>query len=177
MKNENFPEIPGIPAAEARQDHGQRRQEPAASAQDVLQNKADWTDDPPPADQLREVKEQYADRYEEHVTNSTYYFFLNQRVSRSTTPEVRKAVHYAIDKRALARLFGGQLEPGCNFLPPGMQGYEKIEPCPFGDPNAAPNVEEAKKIIQEAGVAGEKVTVWGNDEEPTKPSRSTWPTS
>ena len=28
---------------------------------------------------------------------------------------------------------------------------------------------KAKKLIQQAGVAGEKVTVWGNDEEPSKP--------
>ena len=58
--------------------------------------------------------------------------------------------------------------PGCNFLPPGMQGYEKIDPCPYGDPKAAPDIEKAKQLIQEAGVAGESVTVYGNDEELTR---------
>ena len=33
-----------------------------------------------------------------------------------------------------------------------MQGYEKVEPCPYGDPNEPPNIEEARKLIKEAGV-------------------------
>ena len=32
------------------------------------------------------------------------------------------------------RLFGGLLAPGCNFLPPGMVGYTKIDPVPVGRP-------------------------------------------
>ena len=168
-KNPNFPQIEGIP--EAKLDRvdvtivkNQQRQ-----TQDVIQNKVDWILDPPPADQLRQVKTQYKDRFEEYVTNSTYYFFMNERVKPFDDPNVRKAVNFGIDKRALARLFGGLLEPGCNFLPPGMKGYEKIEDCPYGDPNAAPNVEEARKLIKEAGVEGTKVEVYGNDEEPSRP--------
>jgi peptide/nickel transport system substrate-binding protein len=168
-KNPNFPQIEGIP--EAKLDgvdvtivKNQQRQ-----TQDVIQNKVDWILDPPPPDQLRTVKSQYADRFEEYVTNSTYYFFMNERVKPFDDENVRKAVNFAIDKRALARLFGGLLEPGCNFLPPGMQGYEKIEDCPYGDPNAAPNVEEARRLIKEAGVDGTKVSVYGNDEDPSKP--------
>jgi peptide/nickel transport system substrate-binding protein len=83
-------------------------------------------------------------------------------------PRVRQAVSFAVDKRALARLFGGLLEPGCNFLPTGMQGYEKIDPCPYGDPKAAPNIEKAKQLIEEAGVAGQSVSVYGNEEELTR---------
>ena len=83
-------------------------------------------------------------------------------------PQVRQAVNFAIDKRALQRLFGGLLTPSCNFLPPGMQGYQKIDPCPYGDPKAAPDVAKAKQMIQEAGAAGQSVTVYGNDEELTR---------
>jgi peptide/nickel transport system substrate-binding protein len=164
-KNENYPEIPGIPPAHLDKitvnvvDNNER------SIRDVLSNKADWMDDPGPGDALREFKETASERYTEQVTNSTYYFFLNQRVKPFDNPELRKAVAYAIDKKALARLFGGQLEPGCNFLPPGMQGYEKIDPCPHGKGG---DIERAKKIVQDEGAAGEKVTVWGNEEESTK---------
>ena len=49
-----------------------------------------------------------------------------------------------------------------------MQGYQKIDPCPYGDPKAAPNIEKAKQLIQEAGVAGQSVSVYGNDEERTR---------
>jgi peptide/nickel transport system substrate-binding protein len=125
-------------------------------------------DDPGPGDAIREFKQKAPDRYTDQVTNSTYYFFLNHKVKPFDNVEVRKAVHFAIDKSALARLFGGQLQPGCNFLPPGMEGYQKLEPCPFGEPGKAPDIEKAKKMIQDAGVAGQKVVVWGNTEESTK---------
>ncbi|MDP8967033.1 MAG: ABC transporter substrate-binding protein [Actinomycetota bacterium] len=133
--------------------------------QDTIQNRIDYMNDPPAPDQLRDVRAQYTDkRYREFVTNSTYYYFLNHRVAPFDKPEVRQAVNYAIDKRSLARLFGGLLEPGCNFLPPGMKGYEKIDPCPYGDPNAAPDVEKARALVKQAGVEGQSVTVYGNDE-------------
>jgi peptide/nickel transport system substrate-binding protein len=137
--------------------------------QDTIQNKIDYMNDPPAPDQLRDVRAQYTDkRYKEFVTNSTYYYFMNHRVAPFDKPEVRQAVNFAVDKRSLARLFGGLLEPGCNFLPPGMKGYEKIDPCPWGDPTAAPNVEKARALIKQAGVEGDSVTVFGNDEPEAK---------
>jgi peptide/nickel transport system substrate-binding protein len=137
--------------------------------QDTIQNKIDYMNDPPAPDQLRDVRAQYTDkRYQEFVTNSTYYYFMNHRVAPFDKPEVRQAVNYAVDKRSLARLFGGLLEPGCNFLPPGMKGYQKIDPCPWGDPLAAPNMAKAKDLIKQAGVAGDAVTVFGNDEPESK---------
>ena len=169
VRNENAPTIEGIPEPKLDKITVNVVKNQQRQVQDIIQNKVDYAIDPPPADQLREVKARYKDRYEEFITNSTYYFFMNHRVKPFDDPNVRKAVNFAIDKRALDRLFGGLLEPGCNFLPPGMKGYEKIDPCPYGDPNAAPNVEEARKLIQEAGVEGEKVTVYGNDEDPSKP--------
>jgi peptide/nickel transport system substrate-binding protein len=136
---------------------------------DVLQNKVDWLLDPPPADRLREVTDKAKGRFEPYVTNSTYYVFMNQRVAPFDDEKVREAVNYGLDKRALQRIFGGLLAPSCNFLPPGMKGYEKVEPCPYGDPTQAPDIEKAKALIKEAGAEGTEVTVWGNDEDPSKP--------
>jgi len=79
-----------------------------------------------------------------------------------------QAANYGFDKRAAVRLFGGLLTPDCNFLPPGMVGYTKIDPCPWGDPNGAPDLEKARSLIKEAGAEGAKVTVWGDDEERSK---------
>lgn len=137
--------------------------------QDTIQNKIDYMNDPPAPDQLRDVRARYTDkRYKEFVTNSTYYYFLNHDVAPFDNEQARQAVNYAVDKRSLARLFGGLLEPGCNFLPPGMQGYEKIDPCPWGDPTAAPDVEKARTLVKQAGVEGDSVTVFGNDEPESK---------
>ena len=137
--------------------------------QDTIQNKIDYMNDPPAPDQLRDIRAQYTDkRYKEFVTNSTYYYFLNHNVAPFDKPEARQAVNYAIDKRSIARLFGGLLEPGCNFLPPGMKGYAKIDPCPWGAPTAAPDVAKAKALVQSSGTAGQSVTVFGNDEPESK---------
>ncbi|WP_259313266.1 ABC transporter substrate-binding protein [Capillimicrobium parvum] len=171
VKNDQFPglNIPEIPTGyldeiDVKIVKNQQRQ-----IDDVLQNKVDFLQDPPPADRMREVSDKAKGRFEPYVTNSTYYVFLNERVAPFDNEKVRQAVNYGIDKRALARIFGGLLAPACNFLPPGMKGYQKIEPCPYGDPNAAPNVEKAKQLIKEAGAEGADVTVWGNDEDPSKP--------
>ena len=167
-KNANYPEIEGLPAAKLDKITINAVTQDSRAITDVLQNKADYYDEPPSSDALREFREQAPERYRGEVTNSTYYYFLNQRVKPFDNPQVRQAVNFAIDKRALQRLFGGLLTPSCNFLPPGMQGYTKIDPCPYGDPKAAPDIAKAKQMIQEAGVAGQSVTVYGNDEELTR---------
>jgi peptide/nickel transport system substrate-binding protein len=166
-KNENWTPIEGIPEAKVDRIVVDQVKNNERAIREVLENKADYMDDPSAGDALREFKQSASDRYREETTNSTYYYFLNQRVKPFDDPNVRKAVHFAIDKTALQRLFGGQLTPACNFLPPGMQGYEEVDPCPFGDPTQPPDVERARQLIQEAGVEGDSVTVWGNDEEQT----------
>src|SRR5688572_11063377 len=132
--------------------------------------------DPPPADFKPTVVEQVGpegseeQRYEEFTTSSTYYFFMNHNTPPFDDPAVREAVNIGIDKPALARLFGGELAPGCSFLPPGMPGYDEaldVSDCPWGDPNAAGDVETASQMIEDAGAAGEEVTVYGNNDDPT----------
>ncbi|MGH2941157.1 MAG: ABC transporter substrate-binding protein [Solirubrobacteraceae bacterium] len=133
--------------------------------QDTIDNKIDYMSDPPAPDQLRAVRGRYGgERYKEVVTNSTFFYFLNHDVPPFDKPAAREAVNHAIDKRALARLFGGLLEPGCNFLPPDMKGYERIDPCPWGDPRAAPDLAKARALVKRAGVAGQEVTVWGEQQ-------------
>lgn len=169
VKSKTFKGLPDVPVAKAdRIDvtvvKNQRRE-----AQDVLNNKVDFLQDPPPPDQLRELRTAAKDRYKEYVTNSQYYYFLNLREKPFDNEKVRQAVATAIDKRALARIFGGLLAPSCNFLPPGMAGYTKVDPCPYGDPLAAPDIAKAKAMIKEAGAEGQEVKVWGDDEDPSAP--------
>ncbi len=145
-------------------------------SQDVLNNELDYMQDPPTADLKPTVNEEVGpdgseeQRYEEFTTSSTYYFFMNTREAPFDDPEVREAVNIGLDKVALARLFAGELAPGCTFLPPGFPGYDEAldtTECPWGDPNAAPDVEAARQMIEDAGAAGTKVTVWGNNDDPT----------
>jgi len=167
-KNENF-DIPGIPQAKIDTITTNIVKSASRQAQDVIRGDLDYMQDPPPADLKPEIKAKYGDRYEEHVTVSTYYFFMNHRTPPFDDPQVRQAVNLGIDKPALARLFAGELEPGCSFLPPGMPGYDETldSDCPWGDPTQPPDLERARQLVEEAGAAGEQVTVYGNNDDPT----------
>lgn len=133
-------------------------------AQDVIAGKLDYMQDAPPTDLLPEIRASHQDRYKEWPTLSTYYFFLNQRIPPFDDAKAREAVNVALDSTAIARLFGGRLAPTCNYIPEGIPGHEKIEPCPFGDPGGPGDVDAAKQLVEEAGVDGEKVTVYANND-------------
>ena len=130
----------GRARGEARPDHDQDRRHKTTLAQDVLTGKLDYMSDSPPPDLLPTVKEEAGDRYEENPTASTMWFFLNGDLPPFDDARVREAVNYAVDKRAVGRVYAGQLQIGCSFLPPGMAGYDKeldSSGCPFGNPAEA----------------------------------------
>jgi peptide/nickel transport system substrate-binding protein len=167
-KNGRF-NVPGIPKGKIDKITTEIVQSRERQAQDVITGELDYMQAAPPPDLKPEVRAKYSDRYEEHVTNSTYYFFMNTREPPFDKKEVREAVNYGIDKPALARLFAGELAPGCSFLPPGMPGYDQaldLEDCPWGDPNEPPELETARQMIADAGAEGADVTVWGDTLEP-----------
>jgi peptide/nickel transport system substrate-binding protein len=117
------------------------------------------------------VREKYSDRFETIDAPSTYWIWLNSSIPPFDDPKVRQAVATGLDKEALAPLFGGLLTPGCNFLPPALEGsgFQKLDPCPYGDPEiGGGDLETARQMIEDAGVAGQEITVWGNDEDPTQ---------
>ena len=137
--------------------------------QDVINGNLDFMTEDPAGDQLPLVQSKYKDRFRLDANPpNTYWFFMNQTAPPFNKLDVRKAVNYAIDSRALKRVFGGRLQPTCNFLPAlyeGM-GYKKVDPCPWGDPNGPGNIAKAKDLVKKAGVAGQSVTVWGNNKDP-----------
>ena len=165
-KNKNF-NIPGIPKGNVDTITTKIIKSQERITQDVINGGIDYSHDPPPADLLPEVKSTNQDRYKEFPVVDIRYFWMDQNIPPFDDVNVRRAVNIATDNRAISRLYGGLLQPTCNFLPPNMPGYEEIDPCPFGDPNEPPDLEEARRLIQEAGAEGAKVTVWGNTDNPT----------
>lgn len=168
-KNPNF-NIPGVPEGNVDRITTRIIKSAPRQAQDVISGELDYMQDPPPADIKPEVRQRYSDRYEEHVTVSTYYFWMNQKLAPFDDPKVREAVNVGIDKPGLARIFAGELAPGCSFLPPGMPGYDEqldVEGCPFGNPNQPPDLERARQLLEESKYDGETITVWGNNDDPT----------
>ena len=166
VKNPHF-DIPDVPDGNLDRIDVKVIKNQSRQTQDVIDGKLDWMFNEPSVDLLPEVRAKYKDRYQENVANSTYYMYMNPNKPPFESLKVRQAVNYAFDKRAATRLFAGLLEPDCNFLPPSMDGYEKIEPCPWGDPDKPPDVEKARRLVQQSGMEGQSVSVWGNTEERT----------
>ena len=167
IKNEDF-DIPGVPPANVDKIDVVVVKSLARQVQDVISGDLDYMTEPVPADQLAEVRGKYSDRFEEQTVSSTYYFYMDTQSKPFNNKRVREAVNLAVDSTAISRIYGGLMEPSCNFLPEGLVGYEKIDPCPWGDPEEDPDLEKAAQIIEEEGVAGTELKVWGNDEEPTR---------
>lgn len=160
--------IPGIPAGKVDVDV-RIASNTQTEAEQVLDNQADvfdWGDQLPPT-LLSQVTAKASDRYAKQRTISTFYFFLNTQTKPFSSQLARQAVNMAIDRRALARLNGGNFQPTCHFLPDGMKGHSTT-PCPYGDPNAAPDLAKARALLKRSGMAGEPVTVWSQNRSPRK---------
>lgn len=168
--------VPGVPTAKISTVVTKIVPSVNQQTQKVIANELDFMQEPVAPDMLAEVIERFGpegseeQRFKEYPTLSSYFFFLNTQEPPFDDPKVREAVNVGIDKPALARLYAGTLDPGCSFLPPGMPGFDEAlndSDCPFGDPDQAPDLERAKRLLREAGAEGAKVTVWGNDTDPT----------
>lgn len=158
--------IPGIPAA-AMTVNVTVQSNNSVETEQVLQNQADLFD---PNDQIApslfsQIQSQARDRFKLQPVNLTYYFFLNTKTKPFSSELARQAVDTALDRRALARLASGNVEPGCYMLPPELIGHPTA-PCPHGSPNAAPNIAKAKQLVARSGMAGQPVTVWGRSTNP-----------
>jgi peptide/nickel transport system substrate-binding protein len=135
----------------------------------VLNNSADvfdWGDQIPPA-LLPQINSQAKDRFAKQDTISTFYMFLNTQVKPFNNLDARIAVNYATDRRALSRLNGGNFKPTCWFLPEGLTGHP-TGACPYGDPNAAPDMAKAMDYMKKSGMTGQSVTVWSETRSPRK---------
>jgi peptide/nickel transport system substrate-binding protein len=168
LEKNKFFNIPGIPKGNLDKITTKIIKSQEQITQDIISGGGiDYSQDPPPADLLPEVRSTNKDRYKEFSVADIRYFFMDVNLPPFDDEKVRQAVNYAVDKRGIARLYGGLMQPTCNFLPPNMPGYEELDPCPWGDPNGRPDVEKARQLIKEAGAEGAKVTVWGNTDNPT----------
>ena len=176
-KNPEFIPIDGVPEGNLDKMTTEIVKDQAKQSQDVINNELDFMQDPPVADLKQQVIEQFGpegteeQRYEETVAASTYYFWMNHQIPPFDDPKVREAVALGIDKPALARLFAGELAPGCSITAPGVEGYDEAfdagDDCPYGNPNEPPDLEAAKAALKESSYNGDPITVWGNNDDPT----------
>ena len=165
-RNPNWPGIEGIPDGNFDTIRGVVTDNITRMTQDVIDGKLDFMTDDPTGDLLPEVRAKYPDRFSQETNPpNVYYNFLNVTIPPFDKQEAREAFNYAVDSRALIRIFGGRLQPGCNFLPPGVIGHEEFD-CKYGDPDGPPDIEKAKELVKQSGYEGEPVTFWTNNKDP-----------
>ena len=121
----------------------------------------------PTGDQLPEVRDKYPDRFSAAAEPAEHLLQLPEHHDAAVRQASRRARRSTTrsDSRALIRVFSGRLQPGCNFLPPGVTGYEEAD-CAYGDPNGEPDIEKAKELVKQSGYEGEHVTYWTNNKDP-----------
>lgn len=66
---------------------------------------------------------------------------------------VRVAVNLAVDRSVLRKIYGDELLPTTQILPPGMPGYWKFKLYPH-------DMAEARRLIAEAHPSDREITIW-----------------
>ena len=127
-------------------------------AEDVLDGKLDYMQDPPPAgprcgrSSSRRPTATSSTRPPRPTTSSS-----TSAGRRSTTrSSARRSTGRSTARRSRGR-YGGAMEPGCTLLAPGVPGYdERLDTvdCPYGDPSEPPDLGRARALIRQAGAEG-----------------------
>lgn len=98
----------------------------------------------------------YSNQLHENPTFTTFFFFLNTRMSPFNRVGVRRAINFALDRNRLARLaeagFGVPEQPNCQVLPPNSAGFARFCPYPL-------DLARARRLVAASGTAGQTVIV------------------
>ena len=161
------PRHPRHPDRQHRRDHDRDRSPARASqAQDVLDGKLDYMQDPPPADLEPTILEQ-ARRPLRRAPDRRHLLLLPRPAARrrSTTRSSARRSTAAIDRAALARALrrgdGARLR-AARPRRPRLRRAPRHHRLPVRRSAEPPDLGRARALIHQAGAEGEPVTVWGS---------------
>jgi peptide/nickel transport system substrate-binding protein len=135
---------------------------PETQVSDIEHGESDWMQNPPPPDRLPELQQKYAGtQLRSNHQPSIYYFWMNTTKPPFDDVRVRRAVNYAVDPRALERIYAGTLSATHQVLPPQIPGYRRFQLYPH-------DIAKARKLIAEADPADRAITVWTDNASPNE---------
>jgi peptide/nickel transport system substrate-binding protein len=152
--------VPTVPSGHVDKIEADVIRNPSTQVNDIESGSYDFMFNAPPADRYANVKEQFeGSQFKVDPTLSTYFFWMNTTLAPFDDPAVRQAVNYAVDPRALERIYAGQIVGTQQVVPPGMPGYEKLDLYPH-------DLAKAKEMIADANPKDLAISVWGDTESP-----------
>ncbi|MEP6799828.1 MAG: BTAD domain-containing putative transcriptional regulator [Lapillicoccus sp.] len=102
-----------------------------------------------------------------HVSfqENTDFVYLNSKRAPFDNKQVRQALNFAVDRRALVALYpngSAQASLSCQLLPPGFPGYRPYCPYqtgPADGPYLGPDLDKARALVRESGTTRIPITI------------------
>jgi oligopeptide transport system substrate-binding protein len=109
-----------------------------------------------PTEQLTEMKAKYGEQIRLTPQLGTYYYLFKNKKAPYDNPKVRNAISMIIDRNYLAeKVWQNAMIPAYSLVPPGIVGYTPASAA-FGGKDQLDREDEAKKILEEAGISAAK---------------------
>ncbi len=129
----------------------------------IKRGQADLSLDTLPPSELPRLKRDagYRERLRITPIGTLYYIFMNVRMKPFDDLRVRQAVCYAIDKRALLKVWAGQGIIANEILPPEFPAFQPLDLYP------GPDLSRARELLAQAGYPhGFKVDFYSQNIDP-----------
>ena len=154
-------DLDGVPSANVDSVSGRTIAGSGPRMRRVLAGRADATEGEAPLALLPSLRSEYGTRYEETPSLRVLHVRLDDRRRPFSDADARKAVSYALDVRALGRIWAGLLDPACNLMPPQLNEYRRTDECPFGRREGDSELIKARNLIERSPARNARVFVWG----------------
>ncbi len=115
-----------------------------------------------PVEQIGFVRSHLAEAFKVTPNLASYFYAFDTRHKPFDDRRVRQALSMTIDREFLAeRIWGGTMDPGYSFVPPGIESYGAPATVAWKDIDPFKREDEAKRLLVEAGFGsgGEKLAV------------------
>jgi peptide/nickel transport system substrate-binding protein/oligopeptide transport system substrate-binding protein len=115
-----------------------------------------------PVEQIAFVRAHLAEAFKVTPNLGSYFYAFDTRHKPFDDQRVRQALSMVIDRQFLAeRIWGGTMDPGYSFVPPGVETYGAPATIAWKDIDPYQREDEAKRLLAEVGFGpgGQKLEV------------------
>lgn len=115
-----------------------------------------------PVEQIGFVRGHLAQAFKVSPNLGSYFYAFDTRRAPFNDRRVRQAMSMVIDREFLAsRIWGGTMDPGYSFVPPGIESYGEPAIVTWKDMGLYEREDKAKELLSEAGFGpgGQKLEV------------------